>query len=693
MKSSNIYLLLLFFCCQIYSQNIYKYDNLNRLSQVTYANGTIINYTFDELGNLLTRTSKVATVSVVVITNPTAGGSVTGAGNYAVGQSCTLVATANTGYSFVNWTENGTIVSTTASYTFSVAGARTLVANFVQNTLNYTISSSASPVAGGSITGSGTYTGGASCTLKATANTGYTFVNWTESGTQVSTSASYVFTVSNNRSLVANFSQSPVYYSITTSASPTSGGTTSGGGTVLNGTTQTIVATPNSGYTFVNWTENGAQVSTSASYTFTVSGNRTLVANFSVSSIPSPATPNTPLPADGSSGQPIAFTLNWSSAFTAGTVSHDLYISTSSSFSTKTLYSGSGTTQAISGLANGTTYYWKVISYGSNGTTSSWSPVWSFTTQGNQIDLSAGLVAYYPFNGNTNDMSGNGNNGTDLVGGVSFVTGRYDQAVKFNGYSNPGHIHVPNSTSLQFTNGASFVYWVRLDDAAGMDGWGRYSANGNQCTFAKSHDRSGIYNNMSYSSQSKLYTGLGSRDGGGIGSRVQGISDYIIGSWIQIAYSCSNLSSTLYVNGIQDTTVNTPVNFSTSNTQDLYFGKYSDYWYPFNGALDEMRIYNRALSATEIQQLYNNNPTGLINLGAQLSELHLYPNPTQSFLKISSSEIIERIEVCDIAGRVIDNITISANSYSLDVNSLLKGIYLIKGFTNMGVVTSRFIKE
>ena len=44
------------------------------------------------------------------------------------------------------------------------------------------------------------------------------------------------------------------------------------------------------------------------------------------------------------------------------------------------MYSNSGTTQAITGLVNGTTYYWKVISYGSNGTTGSWSPVWSFTT-------------------------------------------------------------------------------------------------------------------------------------------------------------------------------------------------------------------------------------------------------------------------------------------------------------------------
>ncbi|MEI7676008.1 MAG: hypothetical protein WCJ03_04445, partial [Bacteroidales bacterium] len=93
-----------------------------------------------------------------------------------------------------------------------------------------------------------------------------------------------------------------------------------------------------------------------------------------------PTTPSSPSPSNGSTGQSLSPTLSWSSTLSGGTVSHDLYYSTSSTFATSTFLSGSGITQAISGLANGTTYYWKVISYGSNGTTSSWSPVWSFTT-------------------------------------------------------------------------------------------------------------------------------------------------------------------------------------------------------------------------------------------------------------------------------------------------------------------------
>ena len=69
---------------------------------------------------------------------------------------------------------------------------------------------------------------------------------------------------------------------ITASASPSSGGTVSGGGSYPWGASATVTASANSGYQFVNWTENGNEVSRSATYTFTVNGSRTLVANFTV---------------------------------------------------------------------------------------------------------------------------------------------------------------------------------------------------------------------------------------------------------------------------------------------------------------------------------------------------------------------------------------------------------------------------
>ena len=147
--------------------------------------------------------------------------------------------------------------------------------------VNYTIGLSASPAAGGTVSGSGTFASGSSRTVAATANGGYTFANWTEGGSVVSSSASYTFTLNANRTLVANFTAAPVNYTIGLSASPAAGGTVSGSGTFASGSSRTVAATANGGYTFANWTEGGSVVSSSASYTFTLNANRTLVANFS----------------------------------------------------------------------------------------------------------------------------------------------------------------------------------------------------------------------------------------------------------------------------------------------------------------------------------------------------------------------------------------------------------------------------
>jgi hypothetical protein len=142
---------------------------------------------------------------------------------------------------------------------------------------SYTITTSASPANGGTVSGGGAYPSGSTATVVATPNPGYGFVSWTENGVPVSTSATYMFAASADRTLVANFTAA---YTITTSASPSYGGSTSGDGTYNSGSSVTVVATSNAGYRFVNWTESGAPVSTSAGYTFTAVADRTLVANF-----------------------------------------------------------------------------------------------------------------------------------------------------------------------------------------------------------------------------------------------------------------------------------------------------------------------------------------------------------------------------------------------------------------------------
>ena len=238
------------------------------------------NYTFPVNGDRsLVANFTAASYIISATVTPEGSGTITGAGGYENGQSCTLRATANTGYAFEKWTENGTQVSTNAAYTFTVTGSRSLVAHF--KVRDFTINVSAQPSNGGTVAGGGTYQYGQSCTVTATASSGYTFSCWKENSNVVSTDASYSFNVSGNRNLVASFvAELPTMYTIAVSANPSEGGTVTGGGTFQQGYSCTVSATANSSYAFTNWTENGSVVSTNASYSFTVNGNRTLVANF-----------------------------------------------------------------------------------------------------------------------------------------------------------------------------------------------------------------------------------------------------------------------------------------------------------------------------------------------------------------------------------------------------------------------------
>jgi uncharacterized repeat protein (TIGR02543 family) len=137
------------------------------------------------------------------------------------------------------------------------------------------------PTLGGVTEGAGTFAQASVVTVTATPNAGYTFTNWTNNGVIVSTSSSYQFTMAGNKALVANFKVIPVsQFAVVLSSSPIAGGSTDGSGAYNAGTKVTVTADPNTGYTFVNWTDNGNIASTSSSYQFTLGGNRKLVANF-----------------------------------------------------------------------------------------------------------------------------------------------------------------------------------------------------------------------------------------------------------------------------------------------------------------------------------------------------------------------------------------------------------------------------
>ena len=185
-------------------------------------------------------------------------------------EKITLTATPKEGYSFVNWTVNGKEVSTDNPYTVAVTSDIEYKANFI----SYKVTVVAGE--GGTAKASKTQVGhNGQVTLTATPNEGYSFVNWTLNGEEVSTSATYTATITADTEFKANF----ISYKVSVVSGE--GGTATANKTQVGHNEQvTLTATPNEDYSFVNWTVNGVEVSTSATYTATITSDTELNANF-----------------------------------------------------------------------------------------------------------------------------------------------------------------------------------------------------------------------------------------------------------------------------------------------------------------------------------------------------------------------------------------------------------------------------
>lgn len=148
----------------------------------------------------------------------------------------------------------------------------------------YEITTNALPIYGGTVTNDDQYNVGESVELEAYANTGYEFQNWRVDGAVVSTEAPYIFDMPNHDiEITAHFVElGTTLYTIELSGLPIDGGLVTGAGEFEEGEEVTILATPNTGFTFDNWTDDlSAEFAVTAEYTFTMPAeNLVLTANF-----------------------------------------------------------------------------------------------------------------------------------------------------------------------------------------------------------------------------------------------------------------------------------------------------------------------------------------------------------------------------------------------------------------------------
>lgn len=207
-----------------------------------------------------------------------------------------------------------------------------------------------------------------------------------------------------------------------------------------------------------------------------------------------------------------------------------------------------------------------------------------------------------------NALSGSG------VGSFAYesaaLSGRNRPAAKFT----EGYLRVPNSSAMQFTDGATFDLWARIDSNTGMNGNGALSNSGWYMTLlAKSHDRNGVgflagspspTRNIGYG-----WVGAASFDPSWASNQCQtfpSIANVQLGVWFRMSIAVStSRGMQQYVNKqLVYSCPDSRSSFAQMNTQDLFIGRFSDnFWYPLNGAVSDIRIYQKALTASEVTAL------------------------------------------------------------------------------------------
>lgn len=228
-----------------------------------------------------------------------------------------------------------------------------------------------------------------------------------------------------------------------------------------------------------------------------------------------------------------------------------------------------------------------------------------------------GLVAFYPMEGNTNDMSGTGNDGI-ASGAVSYLSGKIGQAANFDGATE--YISVSDSPSLAL-NTFTLAAWVNPTDFAG----------GNRVVEKGASDSYWLDVNP----EGKAHVGFFD----GFYEEILSPSPVPLNSWSQVAGTYDGTILRLYVNGILTNTL--PItSVPRSTTEPLLIGwKYNGVTNDhFAGSIDELRIYNRALTPSEIQQL-------VLVSGAATAYVNNYGSNSVSAIETSTNTVTNTISV------------------------------------------------
>ncbi|MBI1805048.1 MAG: LamG domain-containing protein [Ignavibacteriae bacterium] len=220
-------------------------------------------------------------------------------------------------------------------------------------------------------------------------------------------------------------------------------------------------------------------------------------------------------------------------------------------------------------------------------------------------DITSGIVLHMTFDGNTLDVSGNGNNGK--ANNATYVPDKWGNpasAYRFNGLNN--YIVVLNSPSLNPVNQLSVSMWLRVDSIQSnyMD------------IVVKGGPVVGYFENREYSIYSKQNVTTwypqwkSAGDGSGMHELDSDHHSYSVGQWVFFTFIVDRVSHRMqiYADGVLTEEVEDSYSSFNVNSYPMIIGwseeNLSEHT-PLRGTMDDLRIYSRALTPAQIQFLYS----------------------------------------------------------------------------------------
>ena len=288
---------------------------------------------------------------------------------------------------------------------------------------------------------------------------------------------------------------------------------------------------------------------------------------------------------------------------------------------------------------------------------------------------SNGLVGWWPFNGNANDESGNGNNGT--VNGATLTTDRFglvNKAYSFDGVDDG--IEVSNTILPNVPNSYTINFWCLLDTF-------NLTANGytvfDDCDSLQWYGKGRFFTNSSFFENSNFHF----RGDNNIAKDTA-----IIGQWINYSSVLNLQHSKLFL--FRNSILVDSANFLTSSyvggDRKTQFGRCQspisyngiDYFTGFwDGKIDDIGIWNRALTQQEITDLYNGTSAHTNQNSLPLASVH--PNPTTGEITITSNELHSQFySLYNSLGQLVASGMLNAENTTLSIQEFAPGIYTLQ---------------